>query len=413
MNPLSRIINLGTNRETNPVFNKHIRFTNAVTLIVLGFIFPNMVMALQYHEHGPSWVLMAHFILITLVFVFNAQGKRILASSWWSIIAIPAVTYYGVVFTAQGLNFTFLPMVLFLQFFLFSSSDKWNIVFFSGFTMLCYAFVLVCFQNHWAPFGQVSEGLIYAQRINSMIGLPVLSLAFGLYAYFSITGAEREVANEKAKTEKLLLNILPAPVAERFKNDQSVLAQGYESVSVLFADIVDFTSFSEKTPPDQLLHFLNDVFLKFDAITEKYGLEKIKTIGDAYMVAGGVPELSHDHLKKICDMALDMQETIVHIKTPSGEPLRMRMGISTGPVTAGVIGAKKFIYDLWGDTVNTASRMESHSEADCIQITSEVYDVICDGFECQERGVIQVKGKREMRTWFLVGRKQYQTSVIL
>jgi class 3 adenylate cyclase len=403
MTLLSRIINLGTAKETNAVNNKHIRFTNAITLIVCGFIIPNGVLAAHYNATQVIGVLIAHITLIMLVFVFNARGHRLLASSWWSLVAIPAVTYYAIVFTEAGLNWAFLPMVLFLQFFMFPAKNRNYVIAFVAVTLLAYALVIIGFRMEWNWFMPVHHEFILAQRMNSLVGLPILSLAFGVYAFSTINKAEQEVAQEREKTERLLHNILPASVAERFKHDQTVLAQGFESVSVLFADIVDFTSFSEKTPPDRLLHFLNDVFLKFDAIADKYGLEKIKTIGDAYMVAGGVPEPSSDHLRRICWMALDIQASIAQIRTPAGDPLRMRIGIDTGPVTAGVIGARKFIYDLWGDTVNTASRMESHSEVGCIHITEAVYVQVSDEFICKERGVIAVKGKGEMRTWFLEG----------
>jgi adenylate cyclase len=150
---------------------------------------------------------------------------------------------------------------------------------------------------------------------------------------------------------------------------------------------------------------LNDVFSKFDTLTETFKLEKIKTIGDAYMVAGGVPVPSNNHLQKICRMAIKIQEVIKEMKSPDGKQVQMRIGISTGPVTAGVIGVKKFIYDLWGDTVNTASRMESHGEGGSIQITDDVYKLIKNEFECTVRGTIQVKGKGTMTTYFLVAAK--------
>jgi class 3 adenylate cyclase len=328
-----------------------------------------------------------------------------LASAWFSAVAIVFVTFYSVVFTLDSLNFVFLPMIIFLQFFLFSASEKKYIILFTAITVVCFMGAILWQELHVQRFLAVSKEFIDAQRLNSFVGLPLLSIAFGLYAFSTIHKAEQQVAHEKEKTEQLLLNILPQAVAERFKNDQSFLAEGYPSVSVLFADIVGFTRFSEKIAPDELVIFLNAVFSRFDALTELFGLEKIKTIGDAYMVAGGVPTPSDHHTKSICQMALKIQEVVQDIKSPGGEPLHMRIGISTGPVTAGVIGAKKFIYDLWGNTVNTASRMESHSEAGGIHITEEVYELIKNEFECKSRGEIQVKGKGAMTTYFLIGEK--------
>jgi class 3 adenylate cyclase len=292
-----------------------------------------------------------------------------------------------------------------LQFFLFSAAEKRLIFTFTLITIICLAVSILWHELIVNPFLTVPKGLLDAQRMNSLIGIPLLSIAFGVYAFSTIHTAEQEAAREKEKTEQLLLNILPRSIAERFKNDQSYLAEEYKSVSVLFADIVGFTSLSENIAPDDLVKFLNEVFSKFDALAEAYALEKIKTIGDAYMVAGGVPAPSDHHIRKICSMALKMQEVVHDIKSPGGTPLRMRIGIHAGPVTAGVIGVKKFIYDLWGDTVNIASRMESHADSGAIQITADVYESIKDEFDCSWRGRIQIKGKGAMMTYSLLGMK--------
>jgi class 3 adenylate cyclase len=413
MNVIKRIIDLGTSRQTDPVYNKHIRFTNSVSLIVCLFAIQNLVLAVYYHQTLVALLIALHCVLIALMLVFNRMGKRVLASAWFSGVAILFVTVYSIAYTLESLNFAFLPMIIFLQFFLFSAQEKKYIIFFTTITVLCFAGVLLWPALHLQPFLSVSDGFINAQKLNSYIGLPLLSIAFGIYAFSTIHKAEQEVKREKEKTEHLLLNILPQAVAERFKNDQSFLAEGFPSVSILFADIVGFTGFSEKIAPDELVRFLNEVFSKFDALTEAYGLEKIKTIGDAYMAAGGVPTPSDNHVQRVCQMALKIQEVIQDIKNPGGLPLRMRIGISTGPVTAGVIGVKKFIYDLWGDTVNTASRMESHSESGSIQITGEVYELIKNEFDCKLRGEIQVKGKGGMTTYFLMGEKAGSSENVL
>ena len=405
MNVIKRIMDLGTSRQTDPVYNKHIRFTNSVALFVCVFIVQNAALAIYYDQPLLMLVYILHFVLIALVPVFNLMGKRVLASAWFSSVAIVFVTFYAIDFSLDSYNFVFLSMIIFLQFFLFSASERKHIVIFTVITALCFVGAVLWQELHMQPLLTVPEGLLAAQRWNSLVGIPFLSTAFGIYAFSTIHNAEQQVAREKEKTEKLLLNILPQGVAERFKNDQSFLAEGYSSVSVLFADIVRFTSFAEKIAPNDLVKFLNAVFSRFDALTEIFGLEKIKTIGDAYMVAGGVPTPSDDHTRRVCQMALKMQEVVQDIKIPGGEPLHIRIGISTGPVTAGVIGVKKFIYDLWGDTVNTASRMESHSEAGSIQITGEVYELIKNEFDCKPRGEIQVKGKGAMTTYFLIGTK--------
>ena len=209
---------------------------------------------------------------------------------------------------------------------------------------------------------------------------------------------------EQEKSENLLLNILPKDIAELLKKKPDSIAEQYSEASILFADVVNFTPMSSQMKPIELVELLNQVFSQFDDLVEKYDLEKIKTIGDCYMVASGVPRPRQDHAKVITCLALDMQD-IVRKNDYFGRKLIFRIGINSGPVVAGVIGRKKFIYDLWGDAVNTASRMESNGTGGLVQITKETYNLINDDFVCEPRGVIHVKGKGELPVWFVHGRK--------
>lgn len=218
--------------------------------------------------------------------------------------------------------------------------------------------------------------------------------------------AMRELEAEREKSEQLLLNILPEAVAQRLKRERGIIAEHFAEVSVLFADIVGFTEMSQGIPPTEIVALLNQIFSRFDQLADQHGLEKIKTIGDSYMVVGGLPEERTDHLEAIADMALDMQAAIARFSQSSGRPFQMRIGINTGPVIAGVIGVKKFIYDLWGDTVNTASRMESQGVAGEIQVTEAVYHRLKDRYALVERGRLQVKGKGPMQVYLLAGKKQ-------
>lgn len=217
--------------------------------------------------------------------------------------------------------------------------------------------------------------------------------------------AEEALRYQQEQSELLLLNILPAPIAERLKLQESTIADSFAEVTVLFADIVGFTQLSADTSPTELVELLNKIFSAFDRLSELHGLEKIKTIGDAYMVVGGLPMPRSDHAQAIAEMALDMQDAIALFNLKNAKSFQIRVGISTGPVVAGVIGIKKFIYDLWGDTVNTASRMESHGLAGRIQITATTYERLRDQYIFEERGIIHVKGKGEMTTYLLTGRK--------
>ena len=216
---------------------------------------------------------------------------------------------------------------------------------------------------------------------------------------------EEALRYQQECTEELLLNILPSPIAQRLKRAESTIADSFANVTVLFADLVNFTEYSAQIPPTKLVELLNKIFSKFDLLAEKHGLEKIKTIGDAYMVVGGLPTPRRDHAEAIAEMALEMQREITRFKGLDGEPFCLRIGINTGPVVAGVIGAKKFTYDLWGDTVNVASRMESHGAAGRIQVTTATYEYLKEKYLFEQRGATPVKGKGEMITYWLIGRK--------
>ncbi len=218
-----------------------------------------------------------------------------------------------------------------------------------------------------------------------------------------------ELAEEKEKSESLLLNILPQQIAERLKQGHHQIAEGFAEVTILFADIVGFTLLSEKISPEDLVRLLNKIFSEFDRLSDRHGLEKIKTIGDAYMVASGLPIPRTDHVEAVAEMALDMQEEISKFNLQHDCKLSIRIGINSGPVIAGVIGTKKFIYDLWGDAVNTASRMESHGIPGAIQVTASTYNILQNKYIFQERGFISVKGKGEMKTYLLVDRKKIST----
>ena len=206
------------------------------------------------------------------------------------------------------------------------------------------------------------------------------------------------------RSDDLLHNVLPHEIAMRLK-DGSMIADDIPSASVLFADVVGFTPMSATMPPAELVGLLDEVFSAFDRFVDELGLEKIKTVGDAYMVAAGVPRPRDDHAHAIADLALRIRDYVA-TSPVDGRPLTFRIGIDSGPVTAGVIGTHRFAYDLWGDTVNTASRMESEGVPGCIQVTPATHELIKDGYVCEPRGPIPVKGKGEMETYLLLGKRQ-------
>ena len=225
-------------------------------------------------------------------------------------------------------------------------------------------------------------------------------IAFVLLATFA---RQREDAQQKA--DGLLLNILPPEIAELLKADSRQIAEQFDGASVLFADVVDFTPLSARMSAPDVVGLLDRLFTDFDGLVDRYGLEKIKTIGDAYMVASGVPRRRPDHAQALAAMALEMLELVTTHRRDDGAAIELRIGINSGPVVAGVIGRRKFIYDLWGDAVNTASRMESHGTAGQVQIAEGAYELLKDEFVCEPRGLVEVKGKGAIRTWYLVGPK--------
>ena len=245
---------------------------------------------------------------------------------------------------------------------------------------------------------EIPDGVVLAFFGLNVLG--VTATAYLLLQYF-VRARERE----QARSEALLLNVLPATVAARLKHEEGVIADAHDEVTVLFADIVGFTQLAERLSPRDVVALLDRVFACWDALALRHGVEKIKTIGDAYMAAAGIPLPRGDHAEAIAEVALAMRPEAQRCAAQAGVTLEVRIGIDSGPVVAGVIGRAKFIYDLWGDTVNTASRMESHAPPGAIQVTERAYERLRHAYELRPRGVVDVKGKGPMEAFLLVGRR--------
>ena len=212
------------------------------------------------------------------------------------------------------------------------------------------------------------------------------------------------------RSERLLLNVLPRSIAERLKRETGIIADSHPDVTVVFADVVDFTPFAERTTPERVVSVLDEIFSAFDLLAERLGLEKIKTVGDAYMVVAGLPDPRPDHAEAAAEMALEMQEELRRLRVALSLDLTIRIGMQSGPVIAGVIGRRKFIYDLWGDTVNTASRMESSGLPGRIQVTETMYERLRSTYDFEARGEVEIKGKGLLRTYLLIGRRLLQAA---
>jgi guanylate cyclase len=252
-----------------------------------------------------------------------------------------------------------------------------------------------------------SPAQIPATLVTAFFALNIIGTSLSAYVMLGYFVDQRERAHraletERARSERLLLNVLPTPIAERLKAGAGVIAEHYDTVSVLFADLVGFTERSSVMRADELVALLDQIFTAFDRVADAEGVEKIKTIGDAYMVAAGLPEPRPDHVDAVARTALSLRDELTVIAEQTGHAwLALRIGLDTGPAVAGVIGRRKFIYDLWGDTVNTASRMESHGVPGEIQVTARFAAALAPAFVVRPRGTIDVKGKGPMATFLL------------
>ena len=223
-------------------------------------------------------------------------------------------------------------------------------------------------------------------------------------AFTQLEQSLAELGREREKSERLLRTILPAAIAERLKNGEATIAESFADVTVLFADLCGFTEFSERVDPQHVVALLDEIFSSFDHLANAHGVEKIKTIGDAYMAVSGLPVPRPDHAEAMAVMAIGMQEAFRGVMRNRGLALELRIGIHSGPVAAGVIGRQKFTYDLWGDTVNIASRMESHGEPSRIHVSPATRALLGDAFRFADRGAVNVKGRGTLHTFFLLGR---------
>ncbi|MEO8814737.1 MAG: adenylate cyclase [Mycobacterium sp.] len=257
-----------------------------------------------------------------------------------------------------------------------------------------------------ADTGSKPAWLLTASFVSVIASACLMVVATIWFALREITRAEAAMEVEYHRSEALLSNILPASVAERLKNSTAdIISDSYADASVLIADIADFTQRASQTDPRQLVEFLNRLYTDLDRLVERHGLEKIKTTGDSYMVVSGVPEPRPDHLQALARLALDIADTVTGLRDPLGRPVSLRIGLAAGPVVAGVVGTRRFFYDVWGDAVNLAARMESTDQENRIQVPQNVFDRLSTDFVFEERGAIDVKGKGVMRTWYLVGER--------
>lgn len=408
-----KIINLGVVDDLNPLRRKSIQLTNGITVItiLMGCMFyPNLIRFL------PDTISLCIILTLALLFyiptfIFNKFHLYLFAKIYLLLTACINITVPSILLGKQQNFHFYLLTVIGIAFFIFEVKEKvyqFSVIILVSIVFICSELWLI---THKGLISYPTEFLFLAE-LNDDLGLLIFVSGFYFYISYNYTKAELALGEEKKKleeeqnkSESLLQNILPVLIATRLKENEYPIADGFESVTILFADIVGFTPLAEKMQPEKLIILLNEMFSKFDVLTEMHKLEKIKTIGDAYMVVGGLPKKDKDHALNVANFALEIRDFLSKYNSDFDQNLSIRIGIHTGPVVAGVIGIKKFSYDVWGNTVNIASRMESHGIPGKIQVSETTYKLLENRFVLTERGVLDIKGKGLMKTYLLEGMK--------
>ena len=341
-----------------------------------------------------------------LVFVFIPKLYRfgdVVAPTVFLLVAYTVLTVASI-YTGSGIGLQFYYVVAAALVVLVFGID--HMVIASALAVVG-ALIVIALET-WVPHntGTQPDWAFRLGFILNTVSVWVLIIATVWFSLRETARAERAMEAEYQRSEALLANILPASIAERLKDPaHAIIADKYDDASILFADIAGYTKRASDTTPTELVRFLDALYTDLDALVDRHGLEKIKTSGDSYMVVSGVPERRPDHLEALACLALDMAAAVTGLTDPQGREVPLRIGVASGPVVAGVVGARKFFYDVWGDAVNVASRMESTDIEGRIQVPQNVYERLCDQFDFEERGDVEVKGKGLMHTWYLVARQ--------
>ena len=400
-----RLSTLGSKQDEAPGERRRLARTNQSAVIGTvscgSFAIGYAIAGSRYYAPMIANVIAVALLLFALF--LNSRGART-AAKLFVLVPVNLVVVVASMLLGGRVGFLYYFFLFAaVAFLLFGSREKVARFSLTILSVACLVVVLLVAPRE-RMISHVSPAVAQLLDITSAIAV-IVTVVFIVNLFTSDTEiAEAGLAEAHARSERLLLNVLPAPISARLKDDEEI-ADGFAEVTVLFADIVGFTELSQKRSPDALVKMLNRIFSAFDDLAEEHELEKIKTIGDCYMVAAGIPTARSDHAVAMAKMALAMRDALERINRESGYSLQVRIGLHTGAVVAGVIGKRKFIYDMWGDTVNTASRMESSGLPGEIQITRDLNELVSNAFVTEPRGTIKVKGKGEMETFLLKGPK--------
>lgn len=400
------VVSAGLDESVVPSDAKHVVLTNTLALIAVVLLPGYIPFLVHFLPESKVFLLLvlACMGLYVLVPILNYFKYRLVARIYFGLVGVVTFVAFSVLGGRQSNMHLYLILGIVISFFMFSKEEKPYM-----FAVVSAAFgsflgLEVWFLNHDALI-EVNPFYSQTMRVVLNVGLVIYVLGFSFYIYSIFLEAEKNLELEKAKSEDLLHNILPVEIASRLKTHHGLIADRFDTTTILFADLVGFTSLSERLHPEDVVQLLNEVFSHFDALAERHGLEKIKTIGDAYMVVGGLPAAQTNPEEAIAEFALEAMEFVHAYVTRKEETLNMRVGINCGPVVAGVMGKKKFSYDLWGDSVNVAARMESYGIPGEIQVSQKAHEMLKEKYHFEERGWITVKGKGEMLTFLLKGRR--------
>ncbi|MET0429902.1 MAG: adenylate/guanylate cyclase domain-containing protein [Microvirga sp.] len=392
------IIGYGTRRYPPPVARR-LRVLNATTwcgsLLVFGFALSDLV---DRRLWGLAAINALVALLLACVPLLHRFGELAAALAYGVISYTAVFVICSMLGTDSGMQIQYLAIAAGAVLVLGPEQRGWTAVFGIVGIGLVIALELVA----PADTGLLGPSLMLGNFVACVIGTSAILLAIVYYAVREAARAEAATQRAHARSESLLSNILPLPVAERLKRSPGIVADGYDDASILFADMAGFTARTAGAPPLEVIGFLNTVFTAFDGLVERHGLEKIKTTGDGYMVVAGVPVAREDHLEALASFALEMLDVAASLADERGGRVPIRIGLACGPVVAGVVGTRKFFYDVWGDAVNVASRMESTGSPGRIQVTREVCERLGGRFAFEARGLVDVKGKGRMPTWFLL-----------
>jgi class 3 adenylate cyclase len=393
---------LGVGLVSDPTEHKHVVLVNSLAMFISFFM---LIISFQMlFLPLPKFIFYISLIypfLLLYTLRLNANGSIDKARFYLVALSYTYITYV-VFLQGNQASAHFYYLIISLGIFFIFPYPKRRI----GYYLIIFIFITFCFFeliiNLITPIISINEEYAMVRLKSNNYTFAILLMGFSFYIHTIFKKAELSLQLEHEKSNKLLENILPLSIIQKLRENPDSIAEKFEDCTVLFSDIVGFTEMSRKLPPQDLVSLLNEIFSSFDDLAEKYKLEKIKTIGDAYMVVGGLPDKEPFHAEKIADFALDMITAIQLYREKSGYPIQLRIGIHSGAAIAGVIGKKKFIYDLWGESVNTASRMESHGIPGQIQVSESTYNKLKDKFSFMERGILEVKGIGKIKSYFLV-----------